>query len=93
MLREVSASIHFLSVEPMIGPADRVDLSGISWVIAGGESGPGFRPLEVEWVRALRDRCNSANIAFFFKQWHKGTCGRALDGRTWDEMPAIGPSA
>lgn len=93
MLREVNAPVRFLSVEPMIGPADGVDLTGINWVIAGGESGPGFRPIEIQWVRDLRDRCNAANIAFFFKQWHKGSSGRELDGRTWDEMPAIASPA
>lgn len=89
MLRDVNASTRFLSVEPMIGPVDQVNLEGIAWVIAGGESGPGWRPLDVEWVRGLRDRCERAGVAFFFKQWHKGSTGRELDGRTWDDMPAV----
>ncbi len=87
MLREVRADIRFLSVEPMIGPVNSVDLSGMAWVIAGGESGHGHRPVEAAWVRELRDRCISLGIRFFFKQWHKGDTGRLLDGRTWDEVP------
>lgn len=88
MLREVNAEVRFLSVEPMIGPIDKVDLAGIAWVIVGGESGPGMRPLDPAWVRDVRDRCMRESIAFFFKQWHKANTGRELDGRTWDEMPA-----
>jgi protein gp37 len=88
MLRKVNAPLRFLSVEPMIGPIDDVDLKGIGWVIVGGESGPGRRPLSIEWVRDVRDRCVWAGIPFFFKQWHKAGTGRELDGRTWDEMPA-----
>ena len=88
MLREVKADVRFLSVEPMLGPIDRVDLSRIAWVIVGGESGPGMRPLDPDWVRDVRDRCKRESIAFFFKQWHKANTGRELDGRTWDEMPA-----
>jgi protein gp37 len=87
MLREVRATIRFLSVEPMLGPIDRVALDGIAWVIVGGESGHGHRPMNVEWVRDVRDRCGLAGIPFFFKQWHKKNTGRLLDGRTWDEIP------
>lgn len=87
MLRGVNAEIRFLSVEPMIGPIDRVALDGLAWVIVGGESGPHKRLMEVDWVRDVRDRCRRSRIAFFFKQWHKGNTGRQLDGRTWDEMP------
>jgi protein gp37 len=87
MLREVRAQVRFLSIEPMLGPVDQVSLDGIGWVILGGESGPSHRPMEAAWVRALRDRCASADISFFFKQWHKARTGRLLDGRTWDEMP------
>ncbi len=87
MLREVRATIRFLSVEPMLGPIDRVALDGIAWVIVGGESGHGHRPMNVEWVRDVRDRCGFAGIPFFFKQWHKKNTGRLLDGRTWDEIP------
>jgi protein gp37 len=87
MLREVRGSVRFLSVEPMLAPVDRVSLEGISWVIVGGESGPGRRAVDPSWVRSLRDRCQANGIAFFFKQWHKAGTGRELDGRTWDEMP------
>jgi len=89
MLREVNVPIRFLSLEPLIGAVDRVDLSGIGWVILGGESGPGRRPMEISWAREVRDRCVAADIPFFFKQWHKAGTGRELDGRTWDEMPAF----
>jgi protein gp37 len=92
MLRAIPASIRFLSVEPMLGPVDAVDLGGISWVIVGGESGPRRRSMEIAWIRDIRDRCEQADIAFFFKQWHKGKTGRFLDGRTWDALPATGAS-
>ncbi len=88
-LREVPAAVRFLSVEPMLGPVVP-DLSGIDWMIVGGESGPGARPVEPEWVRNLRDLCVGANVPFFFKQWGGRTPkagGRTLDGRTWDEYP------
>lgn len=87
MLREVPAVVRFLSVEPMIGPVDRVCLDGISWVIVGGESGPRHRPMEADWVREVRDRCEVLGIAFFFKQWHKAGTGRVFDGRIWDGLP------
>lgn len=87
MLREVDADVRFLSVEPMLGSVDEVSLEGIHWVIAGGESGPGYRMLDIAWVRDLRDRCRAASVAFFFKQWHKRDTGRVLDGRTWDQLP------
>jgi len=89
-LRQVPAAVRFLSVEPLIGPIPRLPLSGIDWVIAGGESGPGSRPMEANWVRTIRDRCVSQGVPFFFKQWggvQKKRHGRTLDGRTWDEMP------
>lgn len=93
MLREVKAAVRFLSVEPMLGPVDRMSVDGISWVIVGGESGPRHRSMDAEWVRELRDRCALGSVAFFFKQWHKAGTGRILDGRTWDEMPmALGPT-
>lgn len=88
MLRKVTADVRFLSVEPMIGPVDRVSLEGMSWVIVGGESGHRRRSIEADWVRDVRDRCSALGVAFFFKQWHKAGSGRNLDGRTWDEMPA-----
>jgi protein gp37 len=87
MLRQVNADVRFLSVEPMLGPVDKVDLAGISWVIVGGESGRRHRAMDVHWVRNLRDQCLANRISFFFKQWHKAGTGRELDGRTWDEMP------
>ena len=89
-LRRTGAHIKFLSVEPLLGGLHRLDLRGIDWVIVGGESGPGARPLEADWVREIRDRCKRSRVAFFFKQWggvFKARTGRTLDGRTWNEMP------
>ncbi len=89
-LRQVPASVRFVSLEPLLGPIDELPLEGIDWVIVGGESGPGARPMDSQWVRAIRDRCVGANVPFFFKQWggvNKKTAGRVLDGRVWDEMP------
>jgi protein gp37 len=89
-LRECGAHIKFLSVEPLLGPIPNLDLSGIDWVIAGGESGPGARPMNPDWVREIRDQCVAAGVAFFFKQWggvNKKRAGRELDGRFWNEMP------
>jgi protein gp37 len=90
LLRTVPAHVRFLSVEPLLGPIPRLPLTGIHWVIVGGESGPGARPMKVEWVRQIRDRCIAQEVPFFFKQWggtNKKRTGRTLDGRTWDEMP------
>ena len=89
MLRSAKAEIRFLSVEPMLGPVDKVSLENIDWVIVGGESGPNRRPMDVQWIREIRDRCIRDAIPFFFKQWHKAGSGRILDDRTWDEMPTI----
>ena len=89
-LREVPAAVRFLSAEPLLGPLPDLDLEGIDWLIAGGESGPGCRPMSADWVRELRDQCGAAGTAFFFKQWGgrtPKTGGRTLDARTWDEMP------
>ena len=89
-LRQTDAQIKFLSLEPLIGPLPSLDLSGIDWVIVGGESGPGARPMDKEWVLAIRDRCTEAEVPFFFKQWggvRKSKTGRELDGRFYDEMP------
>lgn len=89
-LRKTGAKIKFLSVEPLIGPISKMNLKGINWVIVGGESGPGARPLEREWVVSIRDQCVKAKVPFFFKQWggvQKKKTGRLLDGRTWDQMP------
>lgn len=89
-LRQTKAAIKFLSLEPLLGPLPNLDLSGIDWVIVGGESGPGARPMNQEWVTSIRDQCSDANVPFFFKQWggvQKKRAGRSLEGRTWDEMP------
>lgn len=89
-LRQVPARVRFLSCEPLLGPL-KLNLDGIHWVIVGGESGPGARPLDGEWVRGIRDQCIRKGVAFFFKQWggvQKHRTGRILDGRTWDEMPS-----
>jgi protein gp37 len=91
-LRETPAHVKFLSLEPLIGPLPNLDLSGIDWVIAGGESGPGARPMSPDWVRDIRDQCVAAGTAFHFKQWGgvvKSRTGRQLDGRTWDEQPSL----
>ena len=89
-LSRVPAAVRFLSVEPLIGPIPRLPLTGVDWVIVGGESGPKARACNAEWIRQIRDRCIGRGIPFFFKQWggtRKKVTGRVLDGRTWDEMP------
>jgi protein gp37 len=89
-LREVPAAVRFISAEPLLGPLEGLDLDGIDWLIAGGESGPGHRRVEEDWITDLRDRCGDEDVAFFFKQWggHRPkTNGRELEGRTWDEYP------
>ncbi len=89
-LQRVPAAVRFLSVEPLLGPIPRLPLSGIHWVIAGGESGPHARPVEPAWIRGVRDQCLARKVPFFFKQWggvRKKRTGRTLDHRTWDEMP------
>ncbi len=89
-LRRAPARVRFLSIEPLLGPIPDLDLVGIDWVIAGGESGGKSRPMNPEWVRGIRDRCRASRVPFFFKQWggfQKKKNGRKLDGRTWDEMP------
>lgn len=89
-LRTVPAAVRFVSAEPLLGPLDGIDLTGIDWLIAGGESGKHARPMNPAWVRALRDECLAAGVAFFFKQWGGRTPkagGRSLDGRSWDEVP------
>jgi protein gp37 len=95
-LRTVPAAVRFLSCEPLLAPLGDLDLAGISWVIAGGESGRGYRAVKVEWVRQLRDACERQAVPFFFKQWGGPTSksgGRVLDGRTWDDMPARADAA
>lgn len=89
-LRETPAAVRFLSLEPLLGPVPSLDLTGIGWVIVGGESGPGHRPVDPGWVIDVRDRCEGAKVPFFFKQWggrNPKAGGRELEGRTWDEMP------
>lgn len=89
-LRRTKAKTKFLSLEPLLGPLDELDLRGIHWAIAGGESGPGARPMPKEWVRSIRDQCIDAEVPFHFKQWggkNKKRNGRTLDGRTWDQWP------
>ena len=93
-LRRCNAAHKFLSCEPLIGSLGVLDLRGIDWVIVGGESGPGARPMEADWVREIRGQCLEQGAMFHFKQWggvRKGRTGRELDGRTWDEMPTVQP--
>lgn len=90
-LRSTGAKVKFLSLEPLLGPLPDLNLTGMDWVIVGGESGPRARAMNPEWVTDLRDQCQRAGVPFFFKQWggvQKKKAGRILDGRTWDEMPA-----
>lgn len=97
VLRRLPAALRFLSLEPLLGPLPRLDLTGIDWVIVGGESGPGARPMQPGWALDIRDQCLAAGVAFFFKQWgaygadgrrrSKKENGRVLAGRTWDEWP------
>lgn len=91
-LHSVPASVRFLSCEPLISAIPNIPLAGIHWVIVGGESGPGARPIKAEWVRDIRRQCRAAHIPFFFKQWggfNKKAAGRTLDGRIYDEMPDV----
>jgi protein gp37 len=97
-LRQVPARVRFLSVEPLLGPIPSLPLDGIHWVIVGGESGPARRVMSADWVRLVRDQCIAAEVPFFFKQWGgrtPKTKGRLLDGRIWNEIPAVavGPHA
>lgn len=91
-LRDVGAAVRFVSAEPLLGPLTGLDLTGIHWMIAGGESGHDARPMDEQWVRDLRDQCTSAGTPFFFKQWGGRTPkagGRELEGQTYDQMPAL----
>ncbi len=91
-LRRIPARVRFLSMEPLLGPMPGLNLAGIDWVIVGGESGPGARPMHPDWVRDIRGQCAEAGVAFFFKQWggtNKKKAGRLLDGRTWDQTPPL----
>ncbi|MER6825455.1 phage Gp37/Gp68 family protein [Streptosporangium sp. NPDC000563] len=95
-LRQVPAAVRFISAEPLLGSLSGIDLAGIHWLIAGGESGAGARPIDPRWVRELRDQCLRDGVDFFFKQWGGRTPkagGRLLDERTWDEMPVRRPAA
>lgn len=95
-LRETGAQIKFLSLEPLLGPLPKMNLKGIDWVIVGGESGPGARPMRREWVLDIRDQCQKAGVPFFFKQWggtNKKKSGRLLENRTWDDMPQVSAAA
>jgi protein gp37 len=90
-LRQTDAHIKFLSLEPLLAPLPRLKLKNIDWAIIGGESGPGARPMQKEWVLDIQNQCRKADVAFYFKQWggvFKKKTGRVLEGRTWDEMPA-----
>lgn len=89
-LRSAQAAVRFLSVEPLLEDVGELNMNGIDWVIVGGESGPGARPMKREWVLSVRDQCRTAGVPFFFKQWggvRKSATGRTLDGRTYDEFP------
>jgi protein gp37 len=93
-LQDAPAVVRFISVEPLIGRIGQLDLDGIHWVIAGGESGPSARPVHPDWVREIRDQCAEKGVAFFFKQWgglRPKSGGRQLDGRHWDEFPSVQP--
>ena len=89
-LLTVPASVRFLSLEPLLGPLKELPLRGVQWVIVGGESGPGARPMDSSWVRSIRAQCLARGVPFFFKQWggfHRKAAGRSLDGRIWEQMP------
>ena len=90
-LVKIPARVRFLSVEPLIGPIPKLSLSGIHWVIVGGESGPGAREIKEDWVKQIRDQCIRRSVPFFFKQWggvNKKKTGRLLEGKLWNEMPS-----
>lgn len=92
LLRQTSAHIKFLSLEPLLGPLPDLNLEGIHWVIVGGESGPHARPVDPRWITDIHVQCQAAEVPFFFKQWggvNKKKTGRELDGRTWNEMPEL----
>ena len=94
-LAQVPAQVRFLSLEPLLGPLQNLQLEGIHWVIVGGESGPGARPMDEPWVQAIRQQCEDTNVAFFFKQWggvNKRATGRILNKRTYDQMPKVASS-
>jgi protein gp37 len=91
-LKQVNATVRFISFEPLLGSIGAVDLGGIAWAIVGGESGPSARPMNPDWARELRDQCLAQGVAFFFKQWgglHPKSGGRLLDGETWGDYPSV----
>ena len=91
-LRSVPSRVRFLSLEPLLSPLPKLELSGVDWVIVGGESGPGYRPMNEEWVLGIRDLCVDEGVPFFFKQWggtRKKIAGRELEHQIWDQMPCI----
>jgi protein gp37 len=95
-VRATPARVRFLSIEPLLEDLGKLNLTGISWVIVGGESGPGAREMKPEWVRAIRQQCGDAGVPFFFKQWggvRKHETGRRLDGSTYDELPILAVTA
>ena len=95
-LQNTNARIRFLSIEPLIAPVGKLNLKGINWVIAGGESGPGARPMDPKWVIDIRNRCVKAKVAFFFKQWggrNPKSGGRLLEGKEWNQFPMELPSS
>ena len=92
LLRQTDAAVKFRSLEPLLGPLPNLNLDGIDWVIVGGESGPGARPMQADWARDVRDQCLAAGVPFHFKQWggvFKKRQGRRRDGREWNDVPAI----
>lgn len=94
-LRATGAAVKFLSCEPLLSSLGQINLTGIDWLIAGGESGPGARPMQQRWVTELRDHCERADVAFFFKQWggtNKKKTGRLLEGKLWNEFPVSTPA-
>ena len=91
-LRNAPSAVRFLSIEPLIGPVGSIDLSGIHWVIAGGESGPSARVMHIDWAREVRDECRRQGVPFFFKQWggfRPKSNGRSLDGKEWSQFPGV----
>ena len=91
-LKQTGAKVKFVSFEPLLGPVQDLKLMGVDWAIVGGESGPKARKMDRVWAREIRDECLKADVPFFFKQWggvNKKKAGRVLDGRTWDQMPAM----
>ena len=95
-LQKTPIAVRFLSIEPLLEDLGEIDLSGIAWVIVGGESGPGARPMQSAWVKSIQKQCRRDNVPFFFKQWggtRKAVSGRALDGRTYSDFPELRPAS